>query len=402
MNSGTQRREQLLFQYSQALERGDFEQVAAVLQLAEADPLLEQAIGEINAAQAVALGILAPEPVRPVEQAAVPSPQPAPDSARRGPGAWAYFWKRLDRAFQSLGEWRYLPQSAAVMAVLLLIAVVMLSNNTLNAGQVATPAGSVGTGTVGTGGQAASSNASAPGETVLISEASSAIPPDDSGAQSGYISLIASDLTKIREEIQAFINSMSPDGAAVVSSTENFIHDPNAPNLSLEVRVPSASYEDTMRQLANLADRVLVRVDRAATPSKELDSLQTRIDQLTTSRQRLSEIVERAATTEDKLMAEKELSQREAELQDLESQHNQLAQSTSFAKVYVDIRITRPSTVAWNPQETVQEALHSLSNTWRNLVDGSITFAITILPWALPIAAVLYGLRKAANRRKEE
>ncbi|MCC6804382.1 MAG: hypothetical protein IT319_15980, partial [Anaerolineae bacterium] len=40
--------EQLLFRYSSALERGDFETVADVLRQAERDPALEQMILDMN------------------------------------------------------------------------------------------------------------------------------------------------------------------------------------------------------------------------------------------------------------------------------------------------------------------------------------------------------------------
>lgn len=48
-------RERLLFRYSMALERGDFETVSAVLRLAEQDPLLDRMIHELDEAYALEL-----------------------------------------------------------------------------------------------------------------------------------------------------------------------------------------------------------------------------------------------------------------------------------------------------------------------------------------------------------
>ncbi len=53
-------RERILFRYSSALERGDFEAVADILRKAESDPVLEQKILEINEAYSAELPLAAP------------------------------------------------------------------------------------------------------------------------------------------------------------------------------------------------------------------------------------------------------------------------------------------------------------------------------------------------------
>ena len=400
MDTGTRQREQILFQYSQALERGDFEQVAAVLKMAEEDPVLERAICEINTAQAAWLGI---ESSRGREDSfftkavSQPGEMPPGDRPRRAEPGQDRWWTRLQTNLHRLGQWRFLPQTAAGLAVFFLIVTIALSSNDSQSPN----------------GQNLVANTSLQSGDYLVSE--SGLGPSGLGQtrsssltmQNGYLSLIASDLTRMRQEIEALIATMAPEGAAVLSSTENFFQDSASPNLRLEVRVPSNDYEDTMRRLMEMAERVLVRTDQSEDPdgqnlSKELVSIQTRIDQLSASRQRLMDMIERASTTEEQLMAEKELALREADLKDLEARRDLIIHATDFSKISIDIRTTRPSPVAWNPQETVQEALHRLSNTGRSLVDGAITFAITILPWALPIAAVLYSMRRAFSRHREE
>ena len=121
----SRRQEQLLFRYSSALERGDFETVADVLRAAERDPSLEQMILDMNAAYTAEPSANHKHP-KEVPMIAALYQKPARPRARV--------------------QWQSLPLVAALAVIALLVAMLAVqtrSNKDMNTGQGGSPVAAV-------------------------------------------------------------------------------------------------------------------------------------------------------------------------------------------------------------------------------------------------------------------
>ena len=167
----------------------------------------------------------------------------------------------------------------------------------------------------------------------------------------------------------------------------------------LVVRVPSAALTGVLADLEDLGDVESVSVSRSDVTTTAVD-LDARISALRTSVTRLQTLMDGAATTEALLAAEKALSERQEELESLQSRRALLADQVELSTLTVHLR---PFGVA--PPGGPDGFLDGLGTGWRALVSvlGAAVIALgVLLPWlavgGLVTAAVLAVVRLARRR----
>jgi acetolactate synthase regulatory subunit len=163
----------------------------------------------------------------------------------------------------------------------------------------------------------------------------------------------------------------------------------------LVVRVPAAALTGLLADLKKLGDVASVSVSRSDVTATAVD-LDARISALRTSVTRLQGLMQNAATTDALLAAEKALSERQANLESLQSQRALLADQVTLSTLTVHLR---PLGVA--PAGGPHGFLEGLGTGWRALVSalGVILVILgVVLPWlalaGLVAAAVLVLLRR--------
>ena len=167
----------------------------------------------------------------------------------------------------------------------------------------------------------------------------------------------------------------------------------------LVVRVPSAALTGVLADLEDLGDVESVSVSRSDVTTTAVD-LDARISALRTSVTRLQTLMDGAATTEALLAAEKALSERQEELESMQSRRALLADQVELSTLTVHLR---PFGVA--PPGGPDGFLDGLGTGWRALVSvlGAAVIALgVLLPWlaagGLVTAAVLAVVRLARRR----
>ena len=167
----------------------------------------------------------------------------------------------------------------------------------------------------------------------------------------------------------------------------------------LVVRVPSDALTGVLADLEDLGDVESVSVSRSDVTTTAVD-LDARISALRTSVTRLQALMDGAATTEALLAAEKALSERQEELESLQSRRTLLADQVELSTLTVHLR---PFGVA--PPGGPDGFLDGLGTGWRALVSvlGAAVIALgVLLPWlavgGLVAAAVLAVVRLARRR----
>jgi hypothetical protein len=171
----------------------------------------------------------------------------------------------------------------------------------------------------------------------------------------------------------------------------------------LVVRVPSDELTGVLADLADLGDVENVSVSRSDVTATAVD-LDARISALQTSVARLQALMDDAAGVEDLLAAEEILSERQGELESLQSQRALLADQVELSTLSVHLE---PFGVA--PVGGPDGFLDGLGTGWRALttaVGAAVVVLGVVLPWlavaALVAAGVLVPVRLARRRTAAE
>lgn len=172
--------------------------------------------------------------------------------------------------------------------------------------------------------------------------------------------------------------------------------DGNPGSAHLVLRIPSAKLDAAVTQLKKLGrvENVSQSTQDVTGQSQDLDA---RITALTTSVDRLVELMSRATTTADLISIESALSDRQANLESLQSQKRGLDDQVELATLTVEF-----GTVATAPVRPPATFLSGLLAGWGSFVAFLSGFLVVIgvaLPW-LVFAAVLAAIAVVIVRRR--
>jgi len=171
----------------------------------------------------------------------------------------------------------------------------------------------------------------------------------------------------------------------------------------LVVRVPADELTGVLAELEDLGDVDNVSVSRSDVTREAVD-LDARISALQTSVTRLQALMDDAATTDALLAAEEALSERQGELESLQSQRTLLADQVELSTLSVHLR-----PVGLAPPGGPDGFLGGLSTGWKALVStlgAAVVVLGVVLPWlaigGLVAAALLVSIRLTRRRTAVE
>ena len=219
--------------------------------------------------------------------------------------------------------------------------------------------------------------------------------------RNGQLVLIVEDTRATQHSIEQGVAEMAGEGAFVVSSSERVGPDQNSPYISLHIRIPVTRFDEVIDRLAAMAVEVRDRNETAQDVTEEYVDLQARLESLEAARQRLLEIMQAAQTTEDLLLAEQQLTQREAEIESIKGRLQYLAQSAQLSSITIELwpyLLSQPLDTRWRPAETAREAFETLVNGLRSFGDFVIFVTIAVLPWLALGGLVVYAAVRLVRR----
>ncbi len=213
--------------------------------------------------------------------------------------------------------------------------------------------------------------------------------------RNGSISMTAQDTHVAKREIEQMVAGMAAEGAFIVASNESGAGPDASPYINMTIRVPASRFDEVMDQLTALAvPGTSPTVSESADDvTEEFVDLQARVQSLEAARDRLLELMQSAETTEDLLMAEQQLTYREAEIESLKGRMRYLSESARLSRIDIALQpyiLGQPVDTRWRPAETVRQAFNALIDSLRGFGDFLIVFAIAVLPWLLLFALVIY------------
>ncbi len=208
---------------------------------------------------------------------------------------------------------------------------------------------------------------------------------DRSVIRTGSISITVDDPIESAEEVAAIAER---SGGRIDDRTETPGNDVQQPRASLTIRVPAGEFDAVVAELRELGDVSSVSMN-ASDVTQHREDLDARIAALTTSVNRLRELLSTATTVADLIAVESELTTRQSELDSLTQQRDLLVDQVDFSTLAVDL-----VTEAVAPDPVPDDFWSGIVAGWSALVGfaGGLAVAIgVLLPW-IAVLAVLAGV----------
>ncbi|MBT0994520.1 DUF4349 domain-containing protein [Cellulomonas sp. DKR-3] len=213
--------------------------------------------------------------------------------------------------------------------------------------------------------------------------------------QTGSIRMTVEDPQVVTDQV---VDLVEGKGGRVDSRSESAASTDETAQSSLTVRVPAdqvSSTVDALRELGEV-DGIDLQAQDVTGTAQDLDA---RIHALELSVDRMEQLMTDATSTRDLLAAESALSERQASLEQLQSERARLADKVALSTL--EISIAGPGALPVQAEEEDGTFLTGLENGWEALVAtiGVLMVVLgAVLPW-LAVAA-LVGLVWLAVRRR--
>ena len=200
--------------------------------------------------------------------------------------------------------------------------------------------------------------------------------------RTGYLSLSVDSPADTANEITEVVEAA---GGRIASRSDYTPVDYGQPSSYLEARIPHEVLDATVASLQELGDVQEVSLNTIDVSLQKVD-LDARIQVLEAAITRLNELLAEASSTSDLIAVESALSERQAELDSLQSQRDYLSDQTLFATLSISL-ITPENAMPADPDGF----LDGIVRGWESILAffaGIIVWAGILVPW-LGLGAVI-------------
>jgi hypothetical protein len=205
--------------------------------------------------------------------------------------------------------------------------------------------------------------------------------------RTGYLSLSVASPSDTADEVSELVEAA---GGRIASRSDYTPVEYGQPSSYLEARIPYDVLDATVASLQNLGDVQEVSLNSFDVSLQKVD-LDARIQVLESAIARLNELLAEAANTADLIAVESALSERQAELDSLQSQRDYLSDQTLFATLSVSL-ITPLSATPADPDGF----LDGIVRGWESVLAffaGVMVWAGILVPWiGLAAVVILLGI----------
>jgi len=213
--------------------------------------------------------------------------------------------------------------------------------------------------------------------------------------RTGYLSLSVDSPSETADEITDVVEAA---GGRISSRSDYTPVDYGQPSSYLEARIPYDVLDATVETIQELGDVQEVSLNSVDVSLQKVD-LDARIGVLEAAIERLNELLAEAASTSDLIAVESALSERQAELDSLQSQRDYLSDQTLFATLSISV-ITPANATPAEPDGF----LDGIIRGWESILAffaGTIVWAGILVPWlglAAVVIAIILLLRRLRRR----
>lgn len=204
--------------------------------------------------------------------------------------------------------------------------------------------------------------------------------------RTGYLSLSVDSPSDTADEITGVVEAA---GGRIASRSDYTPVDYGQPSSYLEARIPYDVLDATVESIQELGDVQEVSLNSVDVSLQKIDT-DARIDVLEAAIERLNELLAEAASTSDLIAVESALSERQAELDSLQSQRDYLSDQTLFATLSISL-ITPANATPAEPDGF----LDGIVRGWESILAffaGTIVWAGILVPWVGLVAVVVVAI----------
>ena len=180
---------------------------------------------------------------------------------------------------------------------------------------------------------------------------------------------------------------------------------------TMTLGVPVARFERVLQQLRRLGE-VTNEEASGDDVTEEYVDLDSRLESLRTTHQRLLSFLEDAETVEEILALNERIAEVEAQLSQIQGRMNYLSDRAAFSTVTVMLEPNIPSPTPtptmtptptptptrWTPGVTARQATVELQHTTQGILSFLIYYGIVCGPWLLLVVPLAYGGWRVLNR----
>jgi hypothetical protein len=185
---------------------------------------------------------------------------------------------------------------------------------------------------------------------------------------------------------------------------------------SVTMGVPVDRFETAMRRLRGVAAQVQDETASGQDVTDEYVDLDSRLDNLKATRDRIREFLDQAESVEESLRINEGLKKVEAEIETVQGRMNYLFDRAAYSTITVQISpelpdaptptLTPPPTPTptpepWRASAVAQDAGQTLVAILRVLAEITIWFSVVFLPFILPPVALVVFVRFLIQRQRK-
>ena len=222
--------------------------------------------------------------------------------------------------------------------------------------------------------------------------------------KNGEITLLVTDTDRALDQA----TSVATDTGGYIVASKTWLQD-GFKYATLTMGIPSDQFEVAQRRLRGLALEVQNDTASGQDVSQEYVDLQSRLTNLEATAARIREFLDKATKVADALEVNQQLSDIEGQIEQVKGRMQFLKDRSAFSTIALTLNPQvptptprpTPTPVAWQPGKTIETAGNTLGSLLRGLVDGVLYFGIVLLPFVLPVLALIAIVVYFRRRRKK-
>ncbi|MBN1304549.1 MAG: DUF4349 domain-containing protein [Anaerolineales bacterium] len=183
---------------------------------------------------------------------------------------------------------------------------------------------------------------------------------------------------------------------------------------SITIGVPASEFERAMRRFRELAIQVTDESASGEDVTDQFVDLQSRLENLEATRDRIREFLNQATTVEQALKVNEELAKVEAEIEQVQGRMNFLSDRSAYSTITVLIEPELPDPVIpatptptptplpppWEPEKTLKQASKTVTSAYQGIFEMAIWFFIVVLPITAPPILVIWLVIHLFTRKR--
>ena len=222
--------------------------------------------------------------------------------------------------------------------------------------------------------------------------------------KNGEMTLLVADTDRAIDQA----TGVAVDSGGYIVSSKTWLQD-GFKYAALTMGIPSDQFEVAQRRLRGLALEVQNDTASGQDVSQEYVDLQSRLTNLEATAARIREFLDKATKVADALEVNQQLSDVEGQIEQVKGRMQYLKDRSAFSTIALTLNPLvptptphpTPTPVAWQPGKTLEAAGGTLGGLLRGLVDAAIWLGIVLLPFAIPVLALIAVVVYFRRRRKK-